>query len=86
MKTLTIHALDPAVEKRIRDRARKENKSLNQTMKELLAASVGRPVSGGSSDHRRDFEEFAGIWSVRDEEEFAETTDAFDRIDEQDWT
>ena len=84
MTTMTIHALEPEIEKRIRRRSRKEHKSLNQTLKDLLAASVGR--SGQShSDHLSDFAEFAGVWSESDQEEFDAVTADFERIDAEDW-
>ena len=84
MSALTIHALDPDVEKRIRGKARKERKSLNQTLKELLAESVGMP-SSSPVDHRADFAEFVGVWSERDQQEFEAVTADFERIDEEDW-
>ena len=51
MNTLTIHALETDIEKRIRTKARRERKSLNQTLKELLAASVGVGLPP-AADHR----------------------------------
>jgi len=84
MSTLTIHALDPEVEKRIRGKARKERKSLNQTLKELLSESVGKPVSS-PVDHRSDFAEFAGVWSERDRQEFEAAAVDFEQIDMEDW-
>ena len=84
MSSLTIHGLDPDVEKRIRGKARKERKSLNQTVKELLAKSVGMRASSPADD-RADFVEFAGIWSERDLREFEAATADLERIDEEDW-
>jgi hypothetical protein len=63
MSTLTIHALDAVVEKRIRAKARRDGRSLNQTLKELLAVSVGASPSP-VADHRPDFAEFCGIWTA----------------------
>lgn len=84
MSTLTIHALNPDVEKRIRSKARKENKSLNRVLKELLAESVGMPTVT-APDHRADFKEFAGVWSNQDEREFNAVTTDLERIDAEDW-
>jgi len=61
----SIHALDVAVEKRIRARARKERKSLNQTLKELLAESVGAALTS-LPGRRAEFAEFSGVWSKPD--------------------
>ena len=84
MSTLTIHALDPAVEKRIRSKAKRDGRSLNQTLKELLAASTGvRPLP--DADHRADFAEFHGIWNVQDVREFQAATAEFEKVDQADW-
>lgn len=84
MSTLTIHALEPDVERRIRIKAKKERKSLNQTLKQLLAESVGRsPLP--APDHRGEFEEFSGIWSRKDLEAFEKATADFEKVDEKDW-
>jgi hypothetical protein len=84
MSVLTIHALDSNVEKRVRSKARKENKSLNRVLKELLAESVGMSAVT-APDHRADFEEFAGVWSNQDEREFNAVTADLERIDAEDW-
>lgn len=84
MSTLTIHALDATVEKRIRSMAKRDGRSLNQTIKELLAVSTGvRPLP--ESDHRAEFAEFHGIWSAEDVREFQAVTADFEKVDEADW-
>ena len=84
MSTLTIHALDATVEKRIRSMAKRDGRSLNQTIKELLAVSTGvRPLPG--ADHRADFAEFHGIWNMQDVQEFEAATADFEKVDEADW-
>ena len=84
MSTLTIHALEPTVEKRIRTKASRERKSLNQTLKELLATSVGVGLSP-AADHRADFAGFCGIWTPEDAKEFAAATKGLETIDKEDW-
>ncbi len=84
MSTLTIHALEATVEKRIRSKAKRDGRSLNQTLKELLAASVGVGPSP-KTDHRADFSEFVGIWNVQDVREFEAVTADFETIDQADW-
>jgi len=73
MAVMTIHAVDAAVEKRIRAKARKEGKSLNRTVKELLAERVGVGAPS-AADRRAEFAEFAGIWSEDDVPEFEAVT------------
>ena len=84
MSTLTIHALNSAVERRIRSKASKEGKSLNQTIKELLAESVGC-AKGSSRAAESAFAEFTGLWSERDQQEFEASTADLRQIDAQDW-
>jgi plasmid stability protein len=84
MSTLTIHALDPAVEKRIRSKAKRDGRSLNQTLKELLTISVG-VKSKPDSDHRADFAEFQGVWDEQDVRDFENATADFEAIDQSDW-
>lgn len=84
MHTLTIHALEGSVEKRIRTKAIRERKSLNQTLKELLATSVGLGLSP-AADHRADFAEFCGIWKPEDVKAFAAATKDLETVEKDDW-
>lgn len=84
MQTLTIHALERHVEQRIRTKARQERKSLNQTLKELLATSVGVGLSP-VADHRAEFAEFCGIWKPEDAQAFIAATKDLETIDKDDW-
>lgn len=84
MRTLTIHALEPAVEKRIRAKARREGKSLNQALKELLATSVG--IGGTHAiDHKADFAEFHGIWTDAEARAFDASIADLEKVDPADW-
>jgi hypothetical protein len=84
MSTLTIHALETTVEKRVRAKARRDGKSLNQTLKELLAASVGAGAAP-AADHRADFAEFCGIWTPQDARDFESATADLETVDKADW-
>ncbi len=84
MSAMTIHALDPVVETRIRARARREGRSLNQPLKELLATSVGCHESA-ASNHKDDFDAFCGVWTGEDEKEFMAATADFEKVDHGDW-
>jgi hypothetical protein len=80
---ITIHALEPAVEKRIRARARQQRKSLNQTVKELLAERLG--ASAQAADHRADFAEFAGVWTEAEARAFETAAGDFAEVNPKDW-
>ena len=85
MSTLTIHALDPVTEKRIRVKARKEKKSINLLLKELLSGAVGVSSFSRPEDHRADFQEFSGIWTEKDLKEFNKAISDLERVDKKDW-
>lgn len=84
MSTLTIHALEPEVERRIRVKAKKEHKSLNQTMKQLLAESVGS-AHRAAPDRREDFKEFHNVWTEEEARVFETHTADLQTIDQEDW-
>ncbi len=83
MSIITIHALEPAIEKRIRARARQQHKSLNQTVKELLAERV--LGSAQAADHRAEFAVFAGVWSAAEARAFEAATADLAKVDVEDW-
>jgi hypothetical protein len=85
MGTLSIHNLDPAVEERIRQQAKASGKSLNQTIKELLAEAV-RPAMRTAVERRRDFERFANTWTEEEANDFNRRVEEMcGRIDQEDW-
>ena len=75
---------DSEVENIIRSKSRKENRSLNQTLKEFLSLSVGKSP-GQHSNYRDDFAEFCGVWSEQDLEVFNGVVAEFDQVDPNDW-
>lgn len=85
MKTLTIHDLDPIVERRIREEARKTGSSLNQVMKRLLATAVGHSSVPPGVDRRAEFLDVFGVWGAGEQEEFERATHSFDTVNESDW-
>ena len=84
MTTLTLHALDDAIAVPLRDYARRERKSLNQSVKDLLAVGLGL-VRPKETDHRAEYESLSGILSDRDADEIRKNLRQFDRIDAEKW-
>lgn len=80
MSTITIHALDEDIEKRIRRKAGRECKSLNKTIKEILIEKMS-----GTAPPAVEFKEFAGVWSEDDLREFTKATAGFEQVDDEDW-
>ena len=84
MKSITIHGVDEPLLKLIKSKAKDEGLSINQTIKNILEASLGvRPKK--YLDNMSRFEEFCGIWSQTDLAEFDQKTDALRRVDSEDW-
>jgi hypothetical protein len=83
MSSMTMHGIEPDLDRRLREEAAAKGLSLNQTLKKLLSASVC--LEGSSTDHRKEYEEFFGVWSKEDAAAFTATTSDFDRVDPEDW-
>jgi len=76
----TIRGISGRLDKRLRERAAKERKSLNQTALEALKTGIGlteNPV------RYRDLDDLAGTW-VNDPE-FDRAIEGMDRIDPELW-
>jgi len=84
MKSLTIHNIEEPLLAMLREKAKKDEKSINQTVKEMIERSVGVKVSSPDS-HRSEFEGFSGAWSKGDVQEFEKATRDFEKIDKDDW-
>jgi hypothetical protein len=85
MKSITIHGLDSQLDKMIRKRAKREGKSLNKTIKELLEQSLGIR-HGQNTDNREDFMDLFGKWNATEKKEFENTLKDFEKIDARDWS
>jgi len=73
MNSITIHGLDPQLEKLIKEKAKLNGTSINKTVKSLLEKSLGvKPVD--KNDHKREFEGFFGKWSRSELQEFEDST------------
>ena len=82
MKSITIHNIDEKTSFLIEKLAKKSGLSLNKTIKMLLQKALGHEheLNGGN-----DFEEFLGIWSKDDFEEFEQRVKDLNKIDAFDW-
>ncbi|OGS35978.1 MAG: hypothetical protein A2293_06130 [Elusimicrobia bacterium RIFOXYB2_FULL_49_7] len=84
MKAITIHGIDPVMEKLILQKAHESGVSLNKTLKKLLEHALGiRPAE--TQKHRNDFAEFAGKWTEKEFKTFEESVAPFRQIDKDDW-
>lgn len=85
MSTITIRALDKKVEKLLRAKAKSTGKSLNQTLKELLANSVGVVENSENDNQHSDFAEFCGVWDQKQYNDFHTAIADLDQVDPEEW-
>lgn len=83
MTSITIHGLEDPIDCLIREKARQQGISLNKTIKQLLAESLG--ISQDIKENQHDFADLSGIWSSEDFEEFTRNSQEFFVTDPMDW-
>jgi len=84
MTTMTLRGIDDAISGALKEKARREDTSVNTVMLRILKESLGiekkkRIVIYDDLDH------LAGTWSLNDLTEFENATSAFERVDEDMW-
>lgn len=81
MSQITLRDLDPDIEKRTRQEARKSKKSLNRVIQEMLQLKTDslktKRIPRGQS-----LKSLAGGWSDQDAAEFFESIKSCEQIDE----
>ena len=77
---LTIHSIDPVLSGRISSLARREGKSLNQTVKDVLAEHFGLKPKHGGQPLDNGIMSLCGILSHKDADELRKAQEAFRRI------
>ncbi len=80
MPSITLHNLDEKLYSLLKSESKKKGLSLNKTIKQLLKYHFG--LSKTQTD---DFDEFSGVWSKSDEQEFLNNTKELNTIDKNDW-
>ena len=84
MKSITLHKIDDPLFDLIKSKAKSEGLSINKTVKKILEESLGvKPMPNGA--FRNDFEEFCGMWSDTELNEFQERTADLRKINSGDW-
>ena len=82
-KSITIHNLEPETARLLEARAGEEGLSLNRLIKKLLAQALG---VDSPAERRAFFEQFCGIWTGEELEEFEEATRDTREVDPEEWT
>lgn len=84
MKSITIHNLDDPLNTLIREKAKTEGLSLNNTIKKLLAEALGLEPKK-SKGREKDFRDLFGVWSNKERLEFNNRISDLERVDQEDW-
>lgn len=84
MKSITIHGLEDPLDTLIREKARQEGLSLNKTIKQLLAETLGIK-SPDQTIRKNEFADLCGVWSKKDIEEFEKNNATLSTVDPEDW-
>lgn len=83
MKSITIHGLEPQLEKGLRKKAEEMGLSLSKTIKLLLRDAMG--LQKNEKSRKDEFMDLSGVWSKEDEQEFLKNISDCQVIDERDW-
>lgn len=84
MKAITIHGLEDSVLALLKERAKEQGGSVNATVKGIIEQALGVRRTR-QQPHRKDFEEFCGMWSQQEYDEFREATADDRRVESEEW-
>ena len=83
MKSISIHGIDEETEKKIGERAKREGKSVNRIVKELIAKALG--LGQRPPDNREAFADLCGVWTEEDAAELLRAVADLGTVDVKDW-
>jgi plasmid stability protein len=84
MATMTLRGIDDAISVALKERARREDTSVNTVMLKILKESLGIEKKKRNVIHD-DLDHLAGTWSLNDLAEFQNATSVFEKVDEDMW-
>jgi hypothetical protein len=80
MESITIHNLPAPLATQIKEKAKKENLSLNKTIQMLLEKALGL-----ASHRKRNLSRYTGAWTQKEYEEFEHAMKDQEQIDKELW-
>lgn len=83
MTTMTLRGIDDSVATALKEKARREDTSVNAVMLKILKESLG--IEKKRSAVYDDLDHLAGTWSAKDAAEFESATAVFEKVDEDMW-
>ena len=84
MPQITIRGIDPAIELEIRRIAKKNGKSLNRVILDMVYQSAGLKKQD-RKQAAHSLKKLAGGWSEKDASEFEESIKSCGQVDEEMW-
>lgn len=84
MATMTLRGIDEQIAGALKERAQKENTSVNTIMLKILKESLGMEKKKRTVQYD-DLDHLAGSWTNRDAAEFEHATAPFEMVDEDMW-
>jgi hypothetical protein len=86
MSSITLHNIEDSLYALLKQKARKEGKSLNRTIQELLTESVGLKRKAEKSGRKKDiYTELCGAMNREELKIMKEAEKEFEVIEEKDW-
>ena len=85
MKVITLRNIPPDVGRRIEERSVRSGLSLNKTVISILEEGLGLASAERPRVRNNDFDEFFGIWSEEQADEFNRNLAEQRRIDPEMW-
>jgi hypothetical protein len=80
MQQITLRGIEPDIEQKIRQLAKKSRKSINQVIKEIIHKEFNKTTSKAAS-----LKDLSGGWSLEDASEFEDSIGICEQIDEDMW-
>jgi plasmid stability protein len=81
---MTLRGVDDTVAAALKERARREETSVNAVMLRILRESLGLEKKKRTAVYT-DLDHLAGTWSDEDAAAFANATAVFEKVDEEMW-
>lgn len=81
MSSITLHNLNPDLNRMIKKKAKSEGLSINKTVQKLLHQALGL----NTESRKEDFSEFYNVWSAAEYDEFLSNSADLKKIDDEDW-
>jgi uncharacterized protein CbrC (UPF0167 family) len=84
MKSLTLHNIDEPLLALVKEKAKAQNMSINQFLKDVIEKTIGYKKAK-KPRYIEDFKDVCGVWSQKQRLEFENNVKEFDTIDQEDW-